>query len=182
VGRDSVVGIATRYELDGPVRGSKPGGGEIFSIRPDLLWGLPSLVHNEYRVIPRGKAAGTWRWPPTPSSAEVKERVELYLYSPSGPSWPVLGWTLILLVHFPRDIIRHSILKFCFQSLFFSQSDFIVCHQREVGCGKTSNYDLYFWKTSMKMKRIDLPRSINLLNVTCCQFRHSCKCTFNFSF
>jgi len=26
-----------------------------------------------------------------PSSAEVKERVELYLYSPSGPSWPVLG-------------------------------------------------------------------------------------------
>jgi len=28
--------------------------------------------------------------PPT-SSAEVKERVELYLYFPSGPSWPVLG-------------------------------------------------------------------------------------------
>ena len=33
--------------------------------------------------------------PPT-SSAEVKERVELYLYSPSVPSWPVLGRTLIL--------------------------------------------------------------------------------------
>jgi len=28
---------------------------------------------------------------PPPSSTEVKERVELYLYSPSGPSWPVLG-------------------------------------------------------------------------------------------
>ena len=28
---------------------------------------------------------------PPPSSAEVKERVELYLYSPSGPSWPLLG-------------------------------------------------------------------------------------------
>jgi len=28
---------------------------------------------------------------PTPSSAEVKETVELYLYSPSGPSWPVIG-------------------------------------------------------------------------------------------
>jgi len=25
------------------------------------------------------------------SSAEVKERVELHLYSTSGPSWPVLG-------------------------------------------------------------------------------------------
>jgi len=30
------------------------------------------------------------------SSAEVKERVELYLYSSSGPSWPVIGWTLPL--------------------------------------------------------------------------------------
>ena len=28
---------------------------------------------------------------PPPSSAEVKEREELYLYSPSGLSWPVLG-------------------------------------------------------------------------------------------
>jgi len=28
---------------------------------------------------------------PPPSSAEVTERVELYLYSPSGPSWPVTG-------------------------------------------------------------------------------------------
>jgi hypothetical protein len=32
---------------------------------------------------------------PPPSSAEVKERVELYLYSPSGPSWPVIGKTLL---------------------------------------------------------------------------------------
>ena len=31
---------------------------------------------------------------PHPSSAEVKDRVELYLYSPFGPSWPVLGRTL----------------------------------------------------------------------------------------
>jgi len=28
---------------------------------------------------------------PPPSSAEVNETVELYLCSPSGPSWPVLG-------------------------------------------------------------------------------------------
>ena len=32
-GRDSVVGIATRYGLDGP--GSNLGGGEIFRTRPD---------------------------------------------------------------------------------------------------------------------------------------------------
>jgi len=30
------------------------------------------------------------------SSAEVKERVELYVYSPSGPSWSVLGQALPL--------------------------------------------------------------------------------------
>ena len=42
------------------------------------------------------------KWPglgidhPPPSCAKVKERVELYLYSPSGPLWPVLGWTLPL--------------------------------------------------------------------------------------
>jgi hypothetical protein len=31
---------------------------------------------------------------PNPSSAEVKERVELYLYSPYGYLWPAPGWTL----------------------------------------------------------------------------------------
>jgi hypothetical protein len=34
-----------------------------------------------------GKAAGAWSWPLTPSSAEVKEWVELYLHSPNTPSW-----------------------------------------------------------------------------------------------
>jgi hypothetical protein len=33
---------------------------------------------------------------PSPSTAEVKVRVDLYLYSPSGPSWPVVGRTLPL--------------------------------------------------------------------------------------
>jgi len=28
--------------------------------------------------------------------AEVKERVQLYLFSPSGPLWPILGLTLPL--------------------------------------------------------------------------------------
>ena len=32
-----------------------------------------------------------------PSSADVKERVQLHLFSPSGPLWPVLGWPLPLL-------------------------------------------------------------------------------------
>ena len=33
---------------------------------------------------------------PRLSSAKVKGKVELYFYSPTGPSWPVQGWTLPL--------------------------------------------------------------------------------------
>jgi len=76
------------------VRGSNSGGCEIFRTRPDRPWCPANLLYSEYRVFPRGKGAGTWRWPPAQSSAEVKERVELFLFSPSGPSWPVLGWTV----------------------------------------------------------------------------------------
>ena len=32
---------------------------------------------------------------PLPSSAEVEGRVEVYISSPSGPPWPVLGWNLV---------------------------------------------------------------------------------------
>jgi hypothetical protein len=51
-----------------------------------------------------GKAARAWRWPPTPSSSEVKERVELYIYSPCGSSWPVVGCTLAFIL-FLKEII-----------------------------------------------------------------------------
>jgi len=50
-GRDSSVGIATRYGLDGP--GSNPGGGEIFRTRPDRPWGPPGLLYNGYQVFSR---------------------------------------------------------------------------------------------------------------------------------
>ena len=43
VGRDIVVGIATRYGLDGPGIESR-WGGEIFHNFPDRPWGPPSLL------------------------------------------------------------------------------------------------------------------------------------------
>jgi len=39
--------------------------------------------------FPGVKQPGCGNHPP-PFSAKVKERVELYLYSPFGPSWPVI--------------------------------------------------------------------------------------------
>jgi hypothetical protein len=68
-----------------------PIGIKIFRIRPGQLWGPPSLLQNRYQVFftvvqclrHDGKH-------PTPSTAKVKERVALYLYSSSmcyGSLW-----------------------------------------------------------------------------------------------
>jgi len=106
VDRHISVGVATRYGLDGMGVESRwgrdfphPSRPALGSTHPPMQW-VPGL-------FPGGKAAGAWRWPPTPSSAEVKERVDLYLYSPSGPSWPVLGWTLRLPLHVSSRLTAH---------------------------------------------------------------------------
>ena len=63
VGRDGVLGRATRYEMVG---GSNPGGADIFRNLPDRPWGSPNLLHNGYHDIAGSKAAGTWCQPPSP--------------------------------------------------------------------------------------------------------------------
>jgi hypothetical protein len=59
VGQDSAIGIglATGWT----VRGSNPGGCEIFRSHPDLPWGPTRLLYNGYRVFSGGKAAGASR-------------------------------------------------------------------------------------------------------------------------
>jgi hypothetical protein len=82
VGQYSVVSTATCYRLD--CQGSNPGGGEIFRACPDGVWGPPSHLYNGYRVcFPEVKRAGHDVDHQPPSSADVKERVELYRSSPS---------------------------------------------------------------------------------------------------
>jgi len=90
---DSVVGIVTCYWLDSQEFISRWGRGfmhpsksALGPTQPPLRW-VPGH-------LPRGKAGGINH--PLPSSAKIKERVELYLNSPSGPSWPLIEWSLPL--------------------------------------------------------------------------------------
>jgi hypothetical protein len=84
MGHDSIVGIVVGWMVR--------GGGEISHIHSDRPWSPPSSLHNGYWVPFLGvKQLGHGADHPPPSNTEVKERVELYLYSPSGPSWPVPG-------------------------------------------------------------------------------------------
>ena len=83
--RDSSVGIATRYGLDCPVIGIRVGG------RDFPLPGRPASYIMGTGSFPGIKRPVRGVDHPPPSSAEVKERVELYLYFLSGPPWFVLG-------------------------------------------------------------------------------------------
>ena len=66
------------------VRGSSPGGSEFFRLRPDLPCGPPSLMYNWHRVsFPVVNRPGLGVDHPPLSSAEVRERVELYLCAPT---------------------------------------------------------------------------------------------------
>jgi len=77
----SVQRIATGWT----VRGSNPGCGEMFRTRPDRPSGPPSLAYNVYRVsFPWVKRPDRDINHSPPSSAEVKEIVELYIYSLDG--------------------------------------------------------------------------------------------------
>jgi hypothetical protein len=58
LGRDSSVGIATRYGLDGP--GSNPVGGEIFRTRPESPCRPPSFSKIVPGLLLGSKAVGAW--------------------------------------------------------------------------------------------------------------------------
>jgi hypothetical protein len=106
LGRDSAVGIATHYGLDSWGIESRWGGGARFSTLVQTGRG----AHPAYYTVGTGSFSGVKRRGrgvdhPPPSSAEVKERVELCFYSPSGPSWTVL-WR-ILPLPLPSDIFTY---------------------------------------------------------------------------
>jgi hypothetical protein len=85
-GRENVVGIATCYGLNDPGIESRWGRYFPHPFRPALGPTQPpvQLVLGLFRGGGSGPGRGVDH--PRASSAEVKERVELYLHSPSGPS------------------------------------------------------------------------------------------------
>jgi hypothetical protein len=84
--RDSSVGIATGYGLDGRGVGVRvPVGSRNVSSphRPDRFWGPPNLPSNGYRVLSVGVkrlGCGADHLPPT--STEVKK---MWLHTPTPP-------------------------------------------------------------------------------------------------
>ena len=92
-GRDSSVGIATRYGLDGP--GIESRWGARFSAPVQTGPG----AHPASCIMGTGSFPGVKRPVrgadhPPPPKRRGHERVGLYLYSPSGPSCPIMGRTL----------------------------------------------------------------------------------------
>jgi len=77
-----------------------PVVGEIFLTRQTGPWARPASYTMSTGPFPGVKRPGCGVDHPPTSSAEFKERVELYLYSPSGPSWRFLGCTLPEELHF----------------------------------------------------------------------------------
>ena len=86
--RDRVVDT-TRYGLDGP--GIEIGVCEVFhpvQNSPEAHLTSNTMVIASFSGVKRLDRGFDH---PTPSSAEVKEGVDIYLFSTSGRSWPVVG-------------------------------------------------------------------------------------------
>jgi len=66
--------------------------------------GRPIPQCSDCLLINEVKVTGAWRLPHTPSSAEVKESVELYLYSPVDCSRMILSFYLAVRV---KTVILH---------------------------------------------------------------------------
>jgi len=79
----------------GNIHRSNPGGGRDFPVPVQTGPG----AHPASYTMGTGSRTGVKRPDrvvdhPPPSRAEVRERVQPYLYSHSGPSWNVVGWTI----------------------------------------------------------------------------------------
>ena len=95
------------------VRGSNPG---VMRFSAPLQAGpgtdSASCTMGFWFLLGGGKRQGRDVDNPLLSGAEVKERVELYFYSTSVPSWPVLLRTLPI-SFFKRGVVNVSVASLC---------------------------------------------------------------------
>jgi hypothetical protein len=90
MGQDSSVDIATRYRLDGPGIESQWWVRFYASIQTGPGAHPASYTMGTRSFLEVKQLGHGFNYPP-PSSTKVKERVELYHYSPFWPSWPLPG-------------------------------------------------------------------------------------------
>jgi len=94
--------VGPRASLDGCGKSAPPPPGfDLRGVQPvanrytDLT--IPAHdLHNGYRDIPEVKRPGRGVSNLPPPSVKVTGRIELYLYCPSVPPWPLIGRTLPL--------------------------------------------------------------------------------------
>jgi hypothetical protein len=118
-GRDSVVGIATRYVLDGSGFEPRPVQRDFLcstfvqtgprATLPPVRW-VPGL-------FPGGKTVDVWRWPPTHIWRRVWKWVELYRYFPFVPPLTCYGVTFTFKYCTTRWV---TVLRYCFSRILVS--------------------------------------------------------------
>ena len=124
-GSQSAVGIATRYGMDG-LGIESPHGARFSSPVQTGPEAHPVSCTMGIRSNPGVNRPGCGIDHPPPSSAEVKEKIELYLCSPSGPLWQFVGWTLPLYDVTANETIMFILSSWALHSSLITPADITV--------------------------------------------------------
>ena len=152
VGRDSLVGTATWYGLDGS-EVEYWWGDEIYRACPNRSWGPPSLLCNGYRVsFPGVKRPGRGVDLPRPYSAEVKERVELYICYASGPSRNLPNFTFTFYpIHITVVSAKQLLWKFCCLPLVTIKYQWKANRKYAIIVGKKNIWDMKLFRFNSRL-------------------------------
>jgi hypothetical protein len=138
------------------VRGSNPGAGENFRTCLDRPWGPSSLLYDGYRVFPGGRKRPRRDAYHSPLLVPwSKNRLELYLHSPSGISWLVKRVKPNLFRHFIINHLTSGIDFRVYHStfLYLWYSDF---YHSNIGKGRcSSTFQTNYNKVIKVLKRYE---------------------------